>query len=280
MKKFLITIILILTLIFLFFFWGGTVLTKMSIENKISSLKDSINFSNEVLYTHSILEEQPELIRQYFKSTIADSVSIPKFITVNQSAQFKTDLKSEWMPLTATQYFTTESPNFLWVSEMQNSNFFWVNAIDSYIKGKGNMLIKFNSSITIADSWGLELDKSGLFRYISEAVLFPTKLLPSKNLFWNVLDSNIAEIKFTDGEISVVAKLFFNKQNLIERIETFDKYRALDNGYERSLYTIYLTDYKNVENKFTIPTYIEVEWQLPTGKFKYGKFNIDSVKYE
>jgi hypothetical protein len=162
---------------------------------------------------------------------------------------------------------------------MKSSNFFWVNAIDSYINGKGNMLIKLNSSITVADSWGIELDKSGLFRYISEAVLFPTELLPSQNLLWNILDSNTAEIKFTDGELSVVAKLFFNSENLISKIETFDKYRALEEGYERSMYTIYLSEYKKLKG-FMIPTYIEAEWDLKSGKFMYGKFSIVNIEYE
>ena len=279
MKKFLITIFLILFLVFLFFFWGGSVFTKMNINNTVSDLRDSIDFSNSELFTYSEIQNQPMLIQNYFKTAIDDSIIKPKFITVKQKAQFKTDLKSDWKPITAVQYFTTESPNFLWASEMKSSKIFWVNAIDSYINGKGNMLIKLNSSITVADSWGIELDKSGLFRYISEAVLFPTKLIPSQNLDWNILDSNTAEIKFKDGELSIVAKLYFNSENLISKIETYDKYRALEEGYERSLYTIYLSEYKKL-NGFMIPTYIEAEWDLKSGKFKYGKFRIENIEYE
>lgn len=279
MKKFLITIFLLLFLVFLFLFWGGSVFTKMSINNKVSDLRDSIDFKNEEIFTYSEVKNQPELINSYFTKAVGDSTTKPKFITVNQKAKFKTDVKSEWKSITAVQYFTTESPNFLWASEMKSSKFFWINAIDSYINRKGNMLIKLNSSITVADSWGIELDKSGLFRYISEAVLFPTKLLPSEKLKWNILDSNTAEIKFSDGEISVVAKLFFNPENLISKIETFDKYRALEEGYERSMYTIYLSKYKKI-NGFIIPTYIEAEWDLKSGKFKYGKFSIENIEYE
>jgi hypothetical protein len=279
MKKFLLTIFAVLFLVFLFLFWGGSVFTKMSINSTVSDLRDSIDFNNEEFFTYSEIKNQPELIKNYFTSAITDSTIKPKFITVKQKAEFKTDVKSEWKPLTAVQYFTTDSPNFLWASEMKSSNFFWVNAIDSYINGKGNMLIKLNSSITVADSWGIELDKSGLFRYISEAVLFPTKLLPSQNLLWNILDSNTAEIKFTVGELSVVAKLFFNSKNLISKIETFDKYRALEEGYERSMYTIYLSEYKKLKG-FMIPTYIEAEWDLKSGKFMYGKFSIVNIEYE
>lgn len=279
MKKLLTAVIILLTVVFLFFFWGGSLLNQYTINNVVSELKDSINFSDKKLFTYKELDNQPELIKKYFRSVVSDSSFFPKFVKVEQTAEFKTDLKSEWKPLEADQYFTTESTNFIWISEMKTSKFFWVNAIDSYINGEGNMLIKFNSSITIADSWGIELDKSGMFRYISEAVLFPTKLLPSEYLLWNILDSTTAEIKFIDGDNSIVAKLFFDSEYKISRIETFDKYRALAQGYEKSLYTIYFTKYKRI-NGFMVPTYIEVEWDLVSGKFKYGKFSINKIIYE
>ena len=280
MKKFLLIIIGILFLAFLFFFWGGSLFTKFSIEKSVAELRDSINFKEKSLFTYSQLEDRDPLIKNYFQSVIDDSTVNPLFVTVKQKADFKTDLNSDWFPLTATEYFTIAQPNFLWDSKMKTSSFFWVNAIDSYIRGKGNMLIKLNSSITIADSWGIELDKSGLFRYISEAVLFPTKLLPSENLLWNVLDSNTAEIKFIDNNNSVVMKLYFDSYNRVNKIETLDKYRALDNEYKKSLYTVYCSNYEYFEYGFWIPTYFEVEWDLPNGKFKYGKFHIEEIKYE
>jgi hypothetical protein len=78
----------------------------------------------------------------------------------------------------------------------------------------------------------------------------------------------------------VVAKIYFNSDYTISKIETYDKYRALEEGYERSLYTVYFSNYKVMDNKFTIPSYIEVEWDLKEGKFEYGKFNIDEIYYE
>jgi hypothetical protein len=280
MKKLLAIIFAILFLAFLFFFWGGSLFTEYSIKQTVTSLRDSINFSDKKLFTYSELEDQPNLVKRFFRSVVSDSILIPKFVTIEQSAQFKTDVNSDWKQLKATQYFSTELANFIWVSEMKTSKFFWVNAIDSYINGKGNMLIKLNSSITVADSWGIELDKSGLFRYISEAVFFPTKLLPTKNLLWNILDSNLAEIKFTNSANSIVAKLYFDTEYKITKIETYDKYRALGENFEKSLYTVYFSNYKTVNNHFKVPKKMEVEWDLAAGKFNYGKFKIDEITYE
>ena len=132
MKKFVLSLIGILFLVFLFLFWGGAVFTKLSLENSVSSLKDSIDFSKKEVFNYSEIEDLPLLLQNYFKGTIKDSTLKPQFITVKQTADFKTELKSDWLPLSATQYFTTNEPNFLWFSEMKTSSFFWVNAIDSY----------------------------------------------------------------------------------------------------------------------------------------------------
>ena len=270
----------VLFFLFLFLFWGGNKFTEMSIQSTITDLRDSVDFDNHYTITHSDFDDFPKLMKDYFATVIADSSQIPKFVTLYQTGDFKTEVHAEWKPVTAKQYYTTEKPNFLWNSEMRASKYFWVNAVDSYLSGKGNMLIKLNSSITVADSWGIELDKSGLFRYISEAVFFPSSLLPNEKLQWSILDSNIAEIKFSDRENSVVAKLFFSEDNTIEKIETYDKYRALEEGYEKSLYTVYYSKYKMIDDLFIVPTHAEVEWDLKTGKFLYGKFDINKIIYE
>jgi hypothetical protein len=252
----------------------------MSVDDAVSSMRDSTDFTQNRIFTYDELVDQPKLLKNFFSKVLSDSVFVPNFITIYQSAQFKTDVNSEWLQLNAEQYYMTKKPNYIWHSKIKTSEYFWIDAIESYINNKGNMLIKFNSSITVADSWGIEIDKSGLFRYISEAVFFPTKFLPEKNLIWNVLDSNKAEIKFINGEISIVAKIYFNVDYTIQKIETLDKYRALEDGYEKSLYTVYYSNYKLLQDSFLTPTRMEVEWQLPEGKFKYGEFNIEKIIYE
>lgn len=267
-------------MIFVFFFIGGKFLTNFSINSKIEELRDSTNFSKKEKFYYKKIDSLNPLIQKFFKAVVKDSSTIPNFVTLQQSAEFKTDENSEWIKLNSLQYYTTHKPNYLWNAELNTSKYFWVNAIDSYINNKGNTLIKLNSSITIADSWGIEIDKSGLFRYISEAVLFPTSLIPSKNLLWNILDSNIAEIKFKDGDNSVVAKYYFDKNYKVIKIETYDKYRMADSDYKKTLHTIYFSEYKLLNNSFFVPTYFLLEWKLGETNFTYGKFHITKIIYE
>jgi len=279
MKKILLIVIAILFLIFLFFFWGGKVYTSHTINSKIEELRDSANSTSNIIFTYSQLDNQPKLLQKFFTSVIKDSSRFPKFIMLNQSGEMKTEEKSNWLKMKAREAFTTSTPELLWDGEIGNSKFFWVEIIDSYLKHKGESLVKINSSLTIGDSKGIEINKSNLFKYLSGSVFFPTSLFPSKNLHWDILDSNSAEIKFTDYKTSVVAKIFFNENGTINKIETLDKFLSKSHSFKESLYTVYFYNYKWIDT-FFIPTYFEVEWNLEKGKLKFGKFKIDNIKYE
>ena len=280
MKKIILTVIAILFLIFLFFFWGGEVYTSYSINSKIEELRDSANLNSNEIFTFSQIDNQPVLLKNFFTAVIKDSSKAPNFITLSQSGEMKTEEKSNWLKVKAREVFTTSTPELLWDGEIGNSKFFWVEIIDSYLKHKGKSLVKINSSLTIGDSKGIEIDKSNLFKYLSEAVFFPTSLLPNPNLHWHILDTNSAEIKFTDSNTSVVAKFFFNKNGTINKIETLDKFLSKNSSFKESLFTVYFYKYRWVNNAFFIPTYFEVEWNLEKGKMKFGKFKIDNIKYE
>ncbi len=280
MKKVAYTAIIVVGIFLLFIFWGGGKLTEYNTNKKIEKLRNSVNFGKKKVFTYKKLNHLPPQLFKYFHTVLTDSFIIPNYVSVEQTAKFKTSKKSNWLPVKAKEYFSTGKPNYIWNAETQTNKLFWVKTIDSYLNGKGNMLIKINSSITISDANNIEMDKAGLFRYFSEALFFPTSLLPNDSLMWNILDTNIAEIKFKDKSTTIVAKVYFNKKGTIDKITTYDKYRTSENGYSKTLYTIYYYKYKWYDEKYFIPTHYDLEWKLPEGKFKYAKFNIIKINYE
>ncbi len=65
----------------------------------------------------------------------------------------------------------------------------------------------------------------------------------------------------------------------ILKITTKDKYRTTKTGFSKDSYTLYFSDYKKFGG-IKVPTYVEAEWNLPTGDFKYGKFRITQVEFD
>ena len=91
--------------------------------------------------------------------------------------------------------------------------------------GKGHMLWKLFSALTLVNFGGREIDQSALVRYLSEAVYFPTALLPSRTLRWEPLNDDSARATLVHGGLCVSAVFYFNARGQIIRLTTADRPR-------------------------------------------------------
>jgi hypothetical protein len=155
----------------------------------------------------------------------------------------------------------------------------WVKARDTYHNGSGNMLIKLQSTIKIADEQGRELSRSALLRWLGEAPLFPTALLPGENLRWEEIDPYSARVIVEDHGLHVSGVFYFNEKGQITRFFTQDRFRTVGDRQVNDPWNGYYRDYQEF-NGFMIPTEIEAEWELDEGNFSYAKFLIDDIQYE
>lgn len=107
------------------------------------------------------------------------------------------------------------------------SNSDWRDISAGVRAGKGHMLWKLFSALTLVNFGGREIDQSALVRYLSEAVWFPTALLPSRTLRWEALDSDSARATLVHGGLCVSAVFHFNARGQIVRLTTTDRPRSV-----------------------------------------------------
>ncbi|MBE0522896.1 MAG: hypothetical protein IBX40_00940 [Methanosarcinales archaeon] len=124
--------------------------------------------------------------------------------------------------------YTADVPAFIWYGKVNMNPLVWVKARDKYHNGSGNMLIKLHSTIKIADVEGRKLSQSDLLRWVSEAPIFPTALLPGENLRWEEIDSDSARVIVEDHGLQVSGVFYFNKKGQITRFFTSDRFRTVD----------------------------------------------------
>jgi hypothetical protein len=115
-------------------------------------------------------------------------------------------------------------------------------------------------------------------RWLGKAPLFPTALLPSKNLHWEEIDSNSAKAVVDDHGLTVDVVFHFSKNGEITQM-TADRYRSVDDSYSKEKWVGYYRDYIKKENMM-IPQEIEVAWRLSTGDFSYVKFKINQIEFD
>ena len=89
----------------------------------------------------------------------------------------------------------------------------------------GHMFWKLLSALTLVNFGGPEVDRAALSRYLSEAVFFPTALLPSKSLTWEPDTNESAKATLTHQGNSVSAIFHFNEKGQVTHLQSSDRPR-------------------------------------------------------
>jgi len=244
----------------------GDRMMKSELDKDIENLfADSKNISDKV-YTSNQIKDLPIPVQRYFKYSLKENQPYVSYVRLQHGGYFKAGEK--WVSIKGEEYFTVKKPGFVWSGKV---TFF--SAKDVYIDGMGNLKVKLLSLIKIVDAKGKETDQGELLRWLGEATLFPTALLPSENLQWEPIDNNSAKVIFTDENLTIEGVFYFNEEGQITQFKTK---RYKDNTLEN--FTGYCGDYRTVDG-MKVPFYLEATWNLESGDLSYAKFKIDRIEY-
>lgn len=277
MKKILLILGIVIVIIILFVTISKSIFDK-KVTKEIDILTKDGSKAQTKIFSFSDLAGLPEPVQRYFKYAIRDGQEYIKFVRLKQIGEFRMKENQPWMPIKAEQYFTTEDPAFIWWVKLTMAPFIWIEGRDMYYQGRGNILIKILSTITVADATGSEMDISSLIRFLSEAPWFPTALLPSDYIEWKEIDSNSAQAVIKDNGYTALAIFTFNEQGEITKLVSNDRYRELDGKYFKEKWTAYYRNYQEVKG-MKIPTEGEVEWNLSDRDLQYAKLKITDIQY-
>src|SRR5205085_5598411 len=93
---------------------------------------------------------------------------------------------------------------FLWDAKVRVAPLVHVRVRDAYIAGQGQGAVSLLSAFEMsAESGGSELNAGELYRYLAEAVWYPTALLPREGLIWHAIDHDKALATLTHANTTV-----------------------------------------------------------------------------
>jgi len=277
MKKILL-ILGIVIVIFILFITISKILFDKKVVKEVGMLTEEGSKFQSKTFSFNDLEGLPEPVQRYFKYALRDGQEHIKFVRLKQVGEFRMKENQPWMPIKAEQYFTTEDPAFIWRVKFTMAPFIWIEGRDMYYQGKGNMLIKLLSTITVANAAGSEMDISTLIRFLAEAPWFPTALLPSDYIEWKEIDSNSARVVIKDKGYTASGIFTFNEKGEIIKFVTNDRYMEADGKYFKEQWAGYYRNYQEIEG-MKIPTEGEVEWNLSDKDLSYAKLKITDIQY-
>lgn len=219
------------------------------------------------------MERLPDPVRRYLHKAGAMRDPPARFIHLRQTGEFRISRKSGWSKMRAEQWFNALSPEFVWHATVKPFPLFWVEGRDSLVRGKGSMIIRLLSVITVVDARGKEMDVSSIVRYLSEMPWFPSSLLPSECLRWERVGDKAARATLVHGGLSVSMTFTFNDED--EIMEGYSEDRFVEDRLKQPWIVRYGA-YREIEG-FRIPTDGNASWKTKDGEFTYVKVRVTDM---
>lgn len=187
----------------------------------------------------------PPPVARYINKAINRSEPI-RTVSLRHGGRFRPSLDGSWLPIRGTQFFRTTPPAFVWWGRVRIAPGLWVDARDRSVDGAGNMLVRVESTVTIANSRGPELDQGALLRLLGEMPWMPTAFLDRRYVRWSAIDDHHASATLSVSGRGVTGVLKFGADDLPM---TFTAQRYRDVGGGRSVMTPFIgrsSDYRPV----------------------------------
>jgi len=246
------------------------------VKNEVWELFKRSNETKPDFVTEDDLKDLPETVQRWLRHAQIIGKEEMQSVRLKQKGFIRTKEDQKWMPFNAEQYFMADELGFIWNARIKMAPLIFTAGRDKYRKGKGNMVIKLLSLITVVNASGKEIDQGTLLRYLGETVWFPSAAL-STYITWEDIDSNSARAIMSYGGITASAVFNFNDKGEVINFGC-ERYMAVNDQYILGPYSVHLTDYKECKG-IRIPTKVEAVWNLKAGVFSYFGGEIIDIEY-
>jgi hypothetical protein len=173
------------------------------------------------------------------------------------------------------QYFSSDLPGFVWWGRISMTPGLWVDARDACLAGEGNMLVRVESTFTVADGRGPDYDEGSLLRLLAELPWLPTALFDERYVTWTAVDANHARatLRLRGREVSAV--FTFGADGLITRV---DAERPRGDGTRAGWGGEY-SDYRGVDG-LRVPFVAGVFWRVGGVTTEYAHWTIEVLELD
>lgn len=238
-------------------------------------------------YDDCELDGLPTPVQNYFRAVLNTGQPIVAMAELRHEGELDLEaFKRSWAPAFATQTVVTQRPGFSWDARVTLAPGVKLFVHDAYVAGEGMLHAALIGLFKVTRSPSSpELAHAELMRFLAEATLYPTKLLPSQGTRWEPIDAHSARATLSDAHLSVSLLFEFADTGLISTVRTDGRYRASDTGQAsaegmaRVPWEVRVSRYEQ-RGGMRIPTMSEAAWILPEGRRPYWRGRVTDVLYK
>lgn len=252
----------------------GSVQFEKSYRSDVRENQNRISAVPEELLTESDLQALPAPVQRYLRYVGVVNKPKVKNVRIVFEGQMR-DKGKEYFPFTTEQYNYFDTPTRLFF--MKGKMFgLTVPGYHRYSAGKATMDIRLFGLFPIVKQSGAVMDKAETVTLFNDMCLLVPATLIDKRIQWEAMNDTTAKARFTNGDITIAAMLFFNQEGQLVDFSSEDRTAVSD--MKQYLFSTPVSAYKNIKG-FNLMSYGEAVWHYPDGKFTYGKFTLKDIEY-
>ena len=227
------------------------------------------------------LEGLPPPVRRYFRAVLEEGQPMVAGVHVRHTGTFNMgETKDKWKPFTSDQEVVTQRPGFSWNGRVAMLPGLPVRVHDAYVGGEGVLHASVLGLFTVVDMRGTgDVAEGELMRFFAEAAWYPTALLPSLGVCWEVKDDRSAYATLEEGDIALTMLFTFDEEGLIDTVRAESRGRAVGGEIVPTPWQGRFWNYEE-RGGMRVPLDGEVAWLLPEGEKPYWRGHITEIRYQ
>ena len=182
-----------------------------------------------------------------------------------------------WLPFTAVEEFAVREVAFSWRARFRILPFVPLRVVDGYASGQGHLEARLLGLVPVMRARGRHVSQGEALRYLAEIAWVPHAMLANEQLEWRELDDRSVEVSTQAGPARAAVQLEFDEAGDIVGASCAARpYRDGKRSVPRPWVGSF-GDYAELGG-VRVPTYGEVGWELPDGRFTYWRGTITSIE--
>jgi hypothetical protein len=245
-------------------------------EEVLAGLKQTINISPDIV-TESDLDHLPKVVQKYLRYAGVVGREKVHNMRVVMGGGIRSNPEEGWMKLTSVQYNFFDNPVRVFFIKARRAG---IPAIGLHIykNEKASFVVKLLGLFKIIDAKGEKLDQGETVTVFNDMCLLAPSTLISKAIQWEETDPLTVLAKYTNGKITISAKLIFNEKGELVNFISNDRYETDGKKYNNYPWLTPVKEYREFGG-YKLCSEASADYQRPDGTFSYAYFTVKSVGY-
>ena len=249
-----------------------------NLSKEIAKVFTQYQDQKQVIVTEEMLQKLPDPVKRYLIYAGVVGKPIVQTVRLKQVGKIRKDAAQPWMNFDSKQYYSVNPPCFVWIAYMKFFGLPLVRVRDFYMEGRGSILVKALSLITIGNSQGQEMDQGAMMRYLNEMMWFPSAFL-GKNISFEPIDINSARVTMKNMGKSITATMYFNDEGKLTNFIA-PRYRDMGNNkFDLENWSTPIKEYGEFEG-MKLPKRGAGVWNLKEGDLEYIDVTVTDLEYD